>query len=259
MEIPEIGINSGEIDIMEVNIPVMPSWLTSDPPRAIQFQPPVTTQIGIPIVDMPGCVEAHEKSDDNDKLVGDDPKGARVFCDAGMPSYNTMDYNKGKLKFTREAQVPPIAPTDTPEVDTPEVPDTSKAVTAKVECPTESQRLKEPVGHIKGDKKVIEYRLVGKECIQVIDDLNIPDQIIGNIPSAGAVTATASIAVVATTSALLAKPLADLLLKVVKPTVKKVVKKVAALRGKTPAAQSLVQRRQEQRQRNQAIRTLKGR
>ena len=63
-------------------------------------------------------------------------------------------------------------------------------------------------------------------------DIDIPTQIIENIPSAGAVTATYSIAVVATTSALLAKPLADLLLKVVKPTVKKVLKKVAVLTGK---------------------------
>jgi hypothetical protein len=43
--------------------------------------------------------------------------------------------------------------------------------------------------------------------------LSIPDQIVQNIPSAGMITTTATIAVVATTSALLAKPLADLLLR----------------------------------------------
>ena len=56
----------------------------------------------------------------------------------------------------------------------------------------------------------------------VTEQLSIPDQIISNIPNAGAITTTASIAVVATSSALLAKPLADLLLKVVNVTVKKV-------------------------------------
>ena len=73
------------------------------------------------------------------------------------------------------------------------------------------------------------------------------------------VTTTASIAVVATTSALLAKPLADLLLKVVKPTVKKVIKKIAAIRGKSVKNESVRERQGQQRQRNKAIRVLKGR
>ena len=59
----------------------------------------------------------------------------------------------------------------------------------------------------------------------------IPDQIVKAIPSAGSITTTASIAVVATTSALLAKPLADLVLKAVKPTIKKVIKKIAQSGG----------------------------
>ena len=68
----------------------------------------------------------------------------------------------------------------------------------------------------------------------VTENLTIPDQIIYNIPNAGMITTTGSIAVVATTSAL-AKPVADLLLlKLVKPTVKKVLKKIATLRGKNP-------------------------
>ena len=78
----------------------------------------------------------------------------------------------------------------------------------------------------------------------VTEQLNIPDQIISNIPNAGAITTTASIAVVATSSALLAKPLADLLLKVVKPTVKKVMKKIATLRGKKTQVESASERRE---------------
>ena len=257
MEIPDIGVR--DLDIKPINIPDMPSWLTSSPPQAIPIYPPVTEQVGVPIIDMPGCVEAHVQDEgDNKNLVTDDPKGVKIFCDAGMPSFNPMDYNRSKLKFEYEAPVPPIKPTNTPEVKAPEVPNTSKAVTAKVDCPTESQALKEPVGHIKGDEKVIEYRLVGKECIQVTEKLNIPEQVVGNLPTAGAVTATASIAVVATTSALLAKPLADLLLKAVKPAVKKVLKKVATLRGKTLPVQSKGERLAEQRQRNEAVKKLRS-
>ncbi len=97
-----------------------------------------------------------------------------------------------------------------------------------------------------------------KKCLPVFEELSIPDQIVQNIPSAGMVTTTASIAVVATSSALLAKPLADLLLKVVKPTVKKVMKKIATLRGKKIPAQSSAERIAEQRQRNQAVKTLRS-
>ena len=257
MEIPDIGVK--DLDIKPINIPDMPSWLTSSPPQAIPIYPPVTEQVGVPIIDMPGCVEAHVQDEgDNKNLVTDDPKGVKIFCDAGMPSFNPMDYNRSKLKFEYEAPVPPIKPTNTPEVKAPEVPNTSKAVATKVDCPTESQALKEPVGHIKGDEKVIEYRLVGKECIQVTEKLNIPEQVVGNLPTAGAVTATASIAVVATTSALLAKPLADLVLKAVKPTVKKVLKKIASLRGKKLPVLSRSEKIAEQRVRNHAIRKLKG-
>ena len=85
----------------------------------------------------------------------------------------------------------------------------------KQECPTREQVLKNPVGKIlEGNKKITGYELVGKECLMVTENLTIPDQIIGNIPNAGMITTTGSIAVVATTSALLAKPVADLSVKV---------------------------------------------
>ena len=255
MEIRDIRLD--DIDIGDVKIPEVRDWIVT-PPTALPPSIPVTEQVGVPIVDIPGCVEAHESNNNSNTVGVDDENGLVTYCDAGVPSFNPLDYDTNKMDFEYETPVPPVAPTKTPEVNTPEIPDTGNAATAKVECPTESQKLKEPVGHIKGDKKVTEYRLVGKECIQVTEKLSIPDQIIGNIPSAGAVTATASIAVVATTSALLAKPLADLLLKVVKPTVKKVMKKIATLRGKKTPIESVMIRRGQQRQRNKAIRILKG-
>ena len=127
------------------------------------------------------------------------------------------------------------------------------------ECPSRAQQLKDPVGKIvEGNRKLVAYEMVGKECLPVFETLSIPDQVLQNIPSAGMVTTTASIAVVATSSALLAKPLADLLLKAVKPAVKKVMKKIATLRGKKIPPQSVLEKRQEQRIRNHALRKLKG-
>ena len=254
MDIPDIRIKGGDIDI--IRIPMTPDYLL-EPPQALQVQPPITNQIGVPIVDIPGCVEAHEV-DENNMLEGDDPKGVKTFCDGQVPSFNPIDYNADELQFTGEAQVPPVRPPEAPEVKSPEIP--KKTNTAEVECPTEAQELKEPIGTLVegGTKKIVEYRLVGKECIPVKEDVKIPDQIVQAIPTAGSITTTASIAVVATTSALLAKPLADLVLKAVKPTVKKVIKKIAAIRGKSVPVQSLRDRQAEQRLRNHAIRKLKG-
>lgn len=255
MEIPDIRIKGGDIDI--IRIPMTPDYLL-EPPQALQVQPPITNQIGVPIVDIPGCVEAHEV-DENNMLEGDDPKGVKTFCDGQVPSFNPIDYSPDDMQFTGEAEVPPVRPPKSPEVKSPEVP--KKTNTATVKCPTEAQELKEPIGTLveNGTKKIVEYRLVGKECIPVKEDIRIPDQIIQAIPSAGAITTTGGIAVVATTSALLAKPLADLVLKAVKPTVKKVIKKIAAIRGKTVKVESLRERRGQQRIRNKAIRILKGR
>ena len=252
MEIPEIsGVN---INIKDISIDAISTYRYTPP--SIPAAPPVTVNIGTPIVDMPGCVEAHEvNEEDNFKINEDDPKGVKVFCDGQMPSFNPMDYNKDKLKFEYEQPVPVVRPPEKPEVqDTdvkkPEIP----------KCPTREQQLKNPVGKIlEGNKKITGYEQVGKECLMVTENLSIPDQIVQNVPNPGVVTATASIAVVATTSALLAKPLADLLLKVVKPTVKKVIKKIAAIRGKVLKVESLKERRDQQRQRNKAIRVLKGR
>ena len=252
MEIPEItGVN---INIKDISIDTISTYRYTPP--SIPAAPPVTVNIGTPIVDMPGCVEAHEvNEEDNFKINEDDPKGVKVFCDGQMPSFNPMDYNKDKLEFEYEQPVPVVRPPEKPEVKSPET------ETPKIpKCPTRDQELKNPVGKIlEGNKKITGYEQVGKECLMVTENLSIPDQIVQNVPNPGVVTATASIAVVATTSALLAKPLADLLLKVVKPTVRKVIKKIAAIRGKTVKVESLKERRGQQRQRNKAIRTLKGR
>ena len=256
MEIRDIEIDN--VNIPDIRVYQPPRWTTN--PSTIFAAPPVTQEVGVPIINLPGCVEAHEQNTSKEKsgiLSEDDPKGVKVFCDAGIPSFNPLDYNKDELKFEYEPQLPKVAPPEQPEIKAPK---TEIPKAPKPECPTEAQKLKEPVGTFveNGTKKITSYKLVGKECIPVKADVKIPDQIIQAIPSAGAITTTGGIAVVATTSALLAKPLADLLLKAVKPTVKKVIKKIATIRGKSVPVQSLKDRQAEQRLRNHAIRKLKG-
>ena len=259
MPIPDIRLNN--LNIRDVVIPDVPKWMSTDPPMAVPILPPVTMEIGTPIVNIPGCVEAHKDNKQNVNLKEEDDKGVMTLCDAGTPYFVAIDYDANKIVLEQEPPPPPAykAPPkpEPPETKTPVVPKTQEPIP---ECPTRAQQLKDPVGKIvEGNKKIVAYETVGKECLPVFETLSIPDQIVQNIPSAGMVTTTASIAVVATSSALLAKPLADLLLKVVKPAVKKVMKKVASLRGKKIPPQSVREKRQEQRIRNHAIRKLKGR
>ena len=259
MDIPDIEIDG--IRINPIEIPVWDFSRNVANPN-VGIAAPVTVDIGVPIIDMPGCVEAHQQNNPrNDELVGDDPKGTITFCDAGMPNFNPMDFKPNEMIITK----PPAVDTRTketpqPEVPQPEIPKAEPPKTAKVECPTEAQKLKEPVGTLVEGfrKKVTEYRLVGNECVQITEAVALPQQIIAGLPSGGQVVQVGGIAVIATSSALLAKPLADILLKAVKPTVKKVMKKIAKLRGKPEVRQSAGERRAEQRQMNHAVKALRS-
>ena len=62
------------------------------PPAVNSLTVPVTTVVGTPIVNMPGCVKVHKENAKNPKnrnkmLVDDDPQGNTVLCDAGAVSY----------------------------------------------------------------------------------------------------------------------------------------------------------------------------
>jgi hypothetical protein len=243
-----------EIQIRSLDIPPVPDYLMY-PTQSLPVAPAVTLQIGTPIVDLPGCVEAHP--DGGLQLAQDDSRGAKTYCDGSVPSFNPIEFEPNQILPTQKPKVdtkqpkPPTAP-DLPIPKTP-------PATAKVDCPTPAQAAKEPVGtYIEGyRKKVTDYQLIGNQCIQITEKVPIPEQIIAGLPSAGSVVTTGGIAVVATASALMAKPLADILLKVVKPTVKKVMKKIAKIRGKQEEILSVTERRDLQRERTEAIRALK--
>ena len=67
MDIPEIFIPDTGIRITHIrnlNINEMPDWM-SDPPLELPIYTPVSTQVGVPIVNIPGCVESHRDSGEN--------------------------------------------------------------------------------------------------------------------------------------------------------------------------------------------------
>ena len=261
MNIPIIKTN--DILIGDLNISLIPiDNVFNGIPPVQTFSPPVTVNLGTPIVDIPGCVEAHETNNPkNNQIKSDDERGLVTYCDSSLPSFNPIQYEPEQIIPTRPSTVDTR---DVPKKETPspsptiEPPSKPEAVT--INCPTPIQESKEPVGsYVNGYRqKVVGYELIGRECIRITEDVGIPEQIISGLPSGGQVIQVGGIAVVATASALMAKPLADILLKVVKPTVKKVMKKIAAIRGKSVPVLSVRERREEQRDRNQVIANLRS-
>ena len=258
-----IGTNLNIRDPQVARIPEFSFPLTYPTPQA----PPVSLSLGTPIIDLPGCVEYNRANKESKNLVDDDPKGNVVLCDGSMPSFNPIDFEPEQIVPTKEAKVPVIPNTETSKKekkeDTNENTETPTAPTGEI--PTNTSNIicpprEAPVVGTKvegGKKKISGYEIQNNRCVTLYEEVPIINQVVASLPSAGAVTTTASIAVVATSSALLAKPLADLLLKVIKPTIKTLMKKLQKLRGKPPKVESRMERILAQRDRNRAIRTLR--
>ena len=247
LNVPNVGIrgvrdlNLRMASVRKLDIPETRVWM-NETPQALPPDVPVVVNIGKPIVDMPGCVTVHKENvknrSKNKMLVNDDPKGNTTLCDAGMPSYQPVDYQSQGLTWTTVVPEEPEADgVDSEPPPPPQTPDTPGAP------PIPSTDNEEPDCPGPKDLRVGDYSTSGNEKVSghELNDDNIcvtlwePVPFVEKyLPSPQVVTTTATIAVVATSSALLAKPLADLLLKVIKPLVKKVSAKVKKALGKTP-------------------------
>ena len=220
------------IGIPNVTIPqvVQRDWLIGVP-FVPNNDPPVTVQLGFPIVEMPGCVTMHKDNKDHvsgrpfDRdLVNQDPKGTTTLCPHGeYPSYEAMDYQPENLVITRETPPPPVAPP--PEVEAPPVPDTGNIAKDKeIECPAPNQPR---VGDLtqNGEERVTGHEIQNGQCVVLYESTTVVEKY---LPSTNQVSTTAAIAVVATASAA-ATPL---LLRVIKPIIKKTVDTIKKKLGK---------------------------
>ena len=229
MTIPHIpAIHNNNIRIPNVFVP---NWQQYE--RSVDhLVPPVVLNIGNPIVNIPGCVKAHQDNQmhvsglPKDKnLVDQDPDRAMIVCDATIPSYDAMNYEPEQLIITRPQEVPPIAPP--PDVDPPEVPDTGNVGgEEEVPCPGPGQLR---VGDLTqaGDEKVTGHELSpdGKTCITLYEPTTAAEKF---LPSTNQATTTLAIAVVATAGAA-ATPL---LLRIFKPVITKIWKTIQKKLGK---------------------------
>ena len=214
-EIPEIRIPQ----IREIAVPNLPS------------APPVTLELGPPIIEMPGCVPVHPDAKLNPRLLEDDPGRVGAFCPHGqVPSFNPMDFTPNEFVRTTPVQ-PRIKDSEDKESPAPNVPPVPRPPESDAPIPkgTEVPGLPKP----------------------------LIEKVVDGLPSVEMVVTTTTIALVASTAALVAKPAGELILKLIKPTVKKVVKKAAQVRGVPLKIDSVWERRLVQRDRNRAIRALR--
>ena len=81
-----------EINEVSIRIVNTPSWMYT-PPAVPDAYVPVTIRLGFPIVNMPGCVEAHPDNKTqigpnglplDRNLVNDDEAGVKILCPDGQ-------------------------------------------------------------------------------------------------------------------------------------------------------------------------------
>ena len=189
--------------------------------------PPVTVQIGVPIIQLPGCVEAHDDNKKSKTLVNSDPKGSKIFCDGQVPSYNAMDYVPEQLIITKE-QAPPPVNTDTntenlealqPEI--PEVPSDKKEIKKDPPCPGPKDQRIGDLRNAQGKEKVVGHEIQNGNCITLYEETTLVDRY---VPTSAQVVNTAQIAVVAAT--------VPILIQIVKPAVAQIIKRIPKLLGR---------------------------
>ena len=207
-QIPNISIQQIGGRTWLYQIPVIPN-----------IHPPVTLQLGFPIVELPGCVESHQDNKINSSnlpldrdLVNDDPNGVTILCPNGeYPSYEAMNFEPEQVVPTAPAPPPPVAP------PAPEIPPTGDlGVETETPCPGPSQLR---VGDVtqSGDERVIGHRLLedGKTCETLYEPTTALEKY---IPPVNQISTVTALAVVATAGAA-ATPL---LIRIIRPVVKKI-------------------------------------
>ena len=224
-----------EIEVPNITIPNVVSnqqWLNSIP-NIPSNHPPVTTHIGFPIVEIPGCVKMHQDNKDHvtrmpfdHDLVNQDEDGVTTLCPHGeYPTYDAMEYTPEQLIIQRETPPPTVEPP--PEVEPPEIPDTGDlGGKTEVDCPGPGQLR---VGDLtqSGDERVVGHELSedGKICTTLYEQTTAVEKF---IPSTNQATNALAIAVIATAGAT-ATPI---ILRIVKPILTKIWKTIQKKMGK---------------------------
>jgi hypothetical protein len=202
-----------KIEIKEVYVPKIRTW---------EVQPPILDLITKPVVDIPGCVDAHRNNLTG--LINEDELGTYKACGTfDIPSYEPLEYNPADFQYTapekqQEQQQPQ------PPQQKPQIPQKKKDEKLKIPpCPSNKEQK---IGDFRNDKKlerVIGYERGqnGIECITLYEDVPFISQY---IPSFKQFTGVFSLALVGCS--------APIVLNLIKPIVKNVIKKLTKKKDK---------------------------
>ena len=202
-----------KIEIRKVYVPKIRTW---------EIQPPILDLITKPVVDIPGCVDAHRNNLTG--LINEDELGTYQACGTfDIPSFEPLEYNPANFTYTAPAEQQEQQQ-EQPSQQQPEIPQKKKD--EELEIPPCPSKKDQKIGDFRNDKKlerVIGYERGqnGIECITLYEDVPFISQY---IPSFKQFTGVFSLALVGCS--------APIILNLVKPIVKNVIKKLTKKKDK---------------------------
>lgn len=203
-----------KIEIKEIYVPKIRTW---------EVQPPILDLITKPVVDIPGCVDAHRNNLTG--LINEDELGTYQACGTfNIPSYEPLEYNPADFQYTAPEKQQEQQQEQPPQQQ-PKIPQKKKD--KKLEIPPCPSNKEQKIGDFRNDKKlerVIGYERGqnGIECITLYEDVPFISQY---IPSFKQFTAVFSLALVGCSAPIFLE-------KLIKPIVKNVIKKLTKKKDK---------------------------
>ena len=203
-----------KIEIKEVYVPKIRLW---------EVQPPILDVIYKPVVDIPGCVDAHKNNLTG--LINEDELGTYQACGTfDIPSFEPLDYNPANFTYTAPAEQQEQPQNDV-QPQQPEI--ATKKKKEEIEIPPCPSKKDQKIGDFRNDKmleRVIGYERGqnGIECITLYEDVPFISQY---IPSFKQFTGVFSLALVGCS--------APIILNLVKPVVKNLIKKLTKKKDTT--------------------------
>ena len=201
------------IEIKEIDVPIIRVW---------EVEIPTLDLIYKPIVDIPGCVDAHRNNLTG--LINEDELGTYQACETfDIPSYEPLEYNPSEFLYVTPSQ-PSQEQQENVQTEQPKIPSKKKEEEVEIIlCPgpkdqrigdfRNSSRLERVIGHEKSED--------GTRCITIYEEVPFKDQY---IPEVSTIVSTAVIGLVAASS--------PLLLNIIKPLIKNIVKKLTKKKDK---------------------------
>ena len=259
MEIEEIGIR--EIPDASIDTTIIRT-----------SSPQIPSNIGFPVIQMPGCVRARTLKNKN--LVENDERGNLIICDGNVPTLESMAVDWDGLStvapLKQETKIVPPTPNLKPPktktkkeennqkteslskgLELPKVDLTGINQTIDLPCPRPGSPPPGAVGKY-STKVVLRYEKNGDLCETIYQDRALFDVINSYTPPPSTLVNTSTIAITSVVGVtVIGQPLARFFQKQLKGKIKsfskKFTKKLLAIRKKKPPVKSLSERRKEQR------------